>query len=196
MAFLETYGKEIVSLLVPIIAWALNSFFKSNAKLLLGQPHSFTFLVQEPLKDPEGRQLSPTQSVYTTSFVIRNSGRETAENVELVFNWKPQCINVWPSRHFDERVEHDNRYTMSFRSLAPKEDLGFELMSINHPLPILIVVRCDQCVAENIDMFPQPMAKPWKVRVTLFLALAGLSAVVYSAILLLQFLILVTPYGR
>jgi hypothetical protein len=51
MAFFETYGKEIVALLVPFIAWAIDKLFKAKAKLFLASPHSFTFLVQQPLMD-------------------------------------------------------------------------------------------------------------------------------------------------
>jgi len=120
MTFLETYGKEIVSLLIPLVTWVLSTFFKTKAKLLLASPHNFTFLVQQPLLGPQGNQISPTQNVYTSSFLIRNAGKETATKVELVFNWKPQCVNIWPLRHYQEHTEPDNRYVMIFDSMSPK----------------------------------------------------------------------------
>jgi hypothetical protein len=55
---LETHGKEIVAFIVPFIAWTLNTFFKSKAKLLIAKPHSFTFLVLEPLHDSDGKEIS------------------------------------------------------------------------------------------------------------------------------------------
>jgi hypothetical protein len=45
MTFIETYGKEIVALLVPFIAWILNNVFKAKAKLQVALPHQFNFLV-------------------------------------------------------------------------------------------------------------------------------------------------------
>ena len=197
MALLETYGKEIVSLFVPFLAWALNTFFKAKAKLLLASPHTFTFLVQQPLLDPTtGKQISPTQTVHTRSLMIWNAGKETATSVEWVFNWKPLCINVWPSRHFEEHTESDNRYIMIFESLAPKEYLGCEIFSINNDLPNLITVRSDQCAAEIINMYPQPVVANWKRRIAVMLMLAGLALVVYASILVVQFLVLKTPFGR
>jgi hypothetical protein len=196
MSILETYGKEIVSLLVPLVTWALNIYFKAKAKLFLASPHTFTFLVQQPLLDPQGNQISPTQTVHTRSHIINNSGKETATNVELVFNWMPPCINVWPSRHFDHHTEPDNRYVMIFPSLAPNEFLGCELLSINFNLPDLITVRSDQCVAQTITMFPQPAVKNWQRRVATALILAGLALVVYVTIILLQVLVLKTPLGH
>ena len=196
MTLLETYGKEIISLFVPLLVWALNTFFKAKAKLLLASPHTFTFLVQQPLLDPKGNQISPTQTVHTRSLMVWNSGKETATKVEWVFNWKPLCLNVWPSRHFEEHTEPDNRYVMIFESLAPNEYLGCELFTINSDLPNLITVRSDQCVAQNINMYPQPVVPNWQRRIAVALMLAGLALVVYASILLLQFLVLKTPFGH
>ena len=95
MEFISTYGKEIVSLLIPFITWFLNVGIKAKAKLIWASPHSFTFLVQEPIRDPDGKVIQPTQKVCTASIKVINSGRETANKVELVFNWKPHYVNLW-----------------------------------------------------------------------------------------------------
>ncbi|MFC7302576.1 hypothetical protein [Cognatiluteimonas weifangensis] len=195
-AFFQTYGKEIVSLVVPLLAWVLSNFFKARARLLVARPHAFTFLVQEPLLDQQGNQISPTQTINTSSFVVANVGRESATKVEVVFNWKPQCVNLWPARHYQERVEPDNRYTITLDSLAPREDVGFHMFSINNDLPAFMIARCDQCVAQPIYMVPQPVVPAWKRRTFAFLAFAGLSTIIYAAIVLLQFLVLKTPFGH
>ncbi|WP_312345414.1 hypothetical protein, partial [Stenotrophomonas acidaminiphila] len=182
--------------LVPLVAWALSTFFKARARLLVARPHSFTFLVQEPLLDQNGTQISPTQTINTSSFALSNSGRETATKVEIVLNWKPQCVNLWPARHYEERIEPDNRYTMTIDSLAPREDVGFSMFSINNDLPAILIARCDQCVAQPINMEPQPIVSTWRRRTLAFLAFAGLSTLIYATIVLLQFLVLKTPFGH
>jgi hypothetical protein len=88
MTFVETYGKEIVAFLVPLVTWVLNTLLRAKAKLQYALPHQFTFLVQQPLLDKDGKQISPTQTAHTNSFIIRNTGRESATKVELVFNWR------------------------------------------------------------------------------------------------------------
>lgn len=195
MSILQTYAKEIVSLVVPFIAWALARFFKAKAKLILATPHSFTFLVQEPLRDAQGNVIQPTQTVRTVSYLLKNTGSEPAKNVELVFNWKPLCINIWPSRHITEHVENDNRYVVIFESLAPDEFVGFELLAVNNDAPALITARSEQCVAKPVEMYPQPVIKPWLSRILGILLLAGIGAVIYLALLVLQFLLVGTPYG-
>lgn len=196
MTFLETYGKEIVALLVPLLTWALNTFFRAKARLSLANPHTFTFLVPAPLLDPQGNQIAPSQTVHTRSLIAWNAGRETATRVEWLFNWKPHCINVWPPRHFEEHTGPDGRYTIIFDSLAPNEYLGCELMSFNAETPNLLTVRSDQCVAQNINMYPQPVMSNPQRRIRTALQLAGLALIVYLAILLIQFLVLKTPLAR
>ncbi len=196
MTFFETYGKEIFSLLVPVVTFLLNRHFKSKAKLLVALPHQFTFLVQQPLLNEKGEVISQTQTVKTNSFIVRNAGRESATKVELVFNWKPMCLNLWPVRHYEEHVESDKRYVLIFDNLAPGEALGLEVMSVNIDLPSLVNVRSEQCIAQNINMYPQPVvSNAVRVAATGFMAL-GLGAAVYLAIILVQFLVLRTPFGH
>jgi len=195
MEFIQTYAKEIFSLFVPLLTWFINNKFKARAKLLLAIPHRFTFVVNEPLRDADGNEISPNQTVHTASHVLTNSGKETATKVELVFNWKPLCINIWPLRHYTEYTEPDNRYVMIFDSLAPNEQIGFELLSVNSDLPNLINARSDQCVANEIAMYPQPVVSSWKRRLAVTLLFFGFSFAIYVSILLLQFLIAKTPMG-
>ena len=196
MSFFETYGKEIFSVLVPIVTWGLNSLFKAKAKLQVALPHQFTFLVQEPLINAEGKEISNTQTLKTSSFIIRNAGREPASKIELVFNWKPMCLNLWPVRHYKEHIESDNRYVLLFDSLAPKEVIGVEILSVNYDLPNLMNVRSAECIAQNIDMYPQPVLSQWKRIIASFFVGLGLSTAVYLSIILVQFLVLRTPLGH
>jgi hypothetical protein len=195
MSFFQIYAKEIVSLVVPFVAWALGRFFKAKAKLILANPHSFTFFVQEPLRDPEGKILRQNQTANTVSYLLKNTGSEPAKHIELVFNWKPLCINIWPSRHITEHVEADDRYVVMFDSLAPSEFVGFELLNVNGDCPALITARSEQCVAKTVDMYPQQVIKPWLARTAGVLMLAGIGAAIYIALLALQFLLVGTPYG-
>lgn len=196
MTFIESYGKEIVSLLVPLVTWGLNSVFKAKSKLQFALPHQFTFLIQQPLFDDQGKQVSMSQTVKTSSFIVRNAGTKTASKVELVFNWKPMCLNIWPIRHFEEFVEPDGRNVLIFDSLAPSETLGVEVLSVNTDNPNLITVRSAECVGQSIAMNPQPViSRNTRIAATLLLSL-GLAATVYIATFLVQFLVLKTPLGR
>jgi len=193
MSFLQTYAKEILSILVPLVIWTLNNFFKARAKLILAKPHAFSFLIQEPLLSQEGQVIRESQNVQTISHLVINSGRESATNVELTFNWKPMYLNLWPVRRFEEHTNSDRRYTIVFDSFAPGESITCELLSINQDLPTLLTVRSEQCVAKEINMQPQPIVGNWFRRAIIFILFLGISTAIYWSITILQFLILNTP---
>lgn len=195
MDFISKYGKEIVSLVVPFVTWFLNVGIKARAKLIWTSPHSFTFLVQDPIRNPEGNIIQQTQRVCTASIKVINTGRDTANKVELVFNWKPQHINLWPVRHYEHKTDQDGRHTLIFDNLSPKEEIGLEIMCINVDLPALLVVRSAECTAQNVSLMWVRYLAPWKVNIERLLLLVGLSACVYGLIALIQFLVLRTPHG-
>jgi hypothetical protein len=192
MSFFAAYGKEMVALFVPFITWFLTVGLKAKAKLIWSSPHSFTFLIPEPVFH-EGVKVADATTVHTASVRLINSGRETATKVELVFNWKPHYINIWPARAYEEAVDSDKRCTIRFASFAPKEELRVEIMALNAQLPQLLTVRSDQCVAQNVHIRWVPWVPNWRIAVAQFLCLVGLGTLVYWVIVLLQLLVLRTP---
>lgn len=195
MNFMADYGKELVSVIVPFIAWFLNVGINAKAKLIWTSPHSFTFLVQEPIRDEEGAIIRPTQNVATASVRVINTGRDTAHKVELVFNWKPQHLNLWPVRYYYEKQGQDGRHMLIFENLAPKEEIGLEIMSVNADLPALLQVRSAECTAQNVQLMWFIKTSNWRINLARILILIGVSSAIYWLITLLQFLILKTPYG-
>lgn len=183
------HAAAIFSAATPFIIWLLNFLLQPKARLFRQTRHRFTYLIQQPLIGPEGQVLAPTQTVTTTSVSIFNAGRSSATKVEIVFNWKPQHINVWPSRHFEEKLSPDGRYHMFFDSLPAKDVVGFELLNINQDMPEIVTVRSEQCVAGQMVLQPQPVAPKWKVGVIIYLLAIGLAATVYLILTLLQILL-------
>jgi hypothetical protein len=189
MDFFWSHAAKIFSAATPFILWALNALLQPKARLFRQTRHRFTYLIQQPHVAPDGTILSPTQTVNTESVSIFNAGRSPATKVEIVFNWQPQNINIWPSRHFEEKLSPDGRYHMFFDSLLAKDVVGFELLSVNAPLPEMVTVRSEQCIATSVQLLPQPVLPKWKVVILLTLIAIGLAATTYGAIWLLQLLI-------
>lgn len=195
MDFVNVYGKEIIAVLVPFITWFLNVGIKAKAKLIWGSPHAFDFLVQEPLRDAEGNVEQPTQIVRTASIRIINTGRESANKLELVFNFQPQYLNLWPVRHYVVHTDNDGRHILKFDNLSPKEEIGLEIMAINNALPNLLLVRCAECVAQNVGILWVRYTPKWFRSLFIIFALIGLGVCVYYLVTLIQFLVLKTPYN-
>jgi hypothetical protein len=193
MEFIQTYAKELVSLLVPFIAWTLNSYGKSRAKVLVSQPHQFTFLVSTEVTDVDGNLIPQKQTVHTTSYLIQNAGKETANKLQLVFNRKPMYLNVWSPRPFTKEDLEDERHVLNFESLSPNEFFQCEVLSINQENPALLTVRCNECIGQFLPMYPQPFISSLKRKFIVIFITVGMAATAYITLLLIQFLVLKTP---
>ena len=193
MNFFQTYAKELVSLVIPLITWALNFYSKAKANIVFANPHIFTFLITEDVTDENVQKIKRTQTVNTISHLIFNDGKETARNLDITFNWKPMYLNMWPIRIYKEQEDKDGRYTITFDTLAPKESINIELLSINRDLPLLINVRSEQCSGKPIQLVSQPVVGMWTRRFLLTMVFLGMGTSIYLVVILIQFLVLKTP---
>lgn len=184
--FFINYIKEVISITTPFLGWILNTRFQKKVRIVWSVRHAFTFLIQEPLLGADQQVIFATQTVHTASISVTNSGKITATNVEIVFNWRPQYINVWPIRSFEEKIAADKRFSIHLENLASGEPFGFELFSINRDLPEIIHVRSEQSVAKLVYMTPQIIPKPWLVQVVRYLSLIGFGATLYMLAILIQ----------
>ena len=146
-------------------------------------------MAQEPLRGADDVIILTSQKVCTASIRVINIGRETANKVELAFNWKPQHLNLWPVRHYESKCDQDSRHILIFDNLSPKEEIGIEIMSINADLPALIQVRSAECQAKNVPMMWIAYEAPWKKAITSAFRFLGLGALVYWLLVLIQFFI-------
>jgi len=192
MNIVSQYGKEIFAIVVPVFTFLMNKYLKSNAKISFGQLHNFSYLINEPLRNPDGEVLRAKQLVHTHSYVFMNEGRESASSVEIVFNFKPMYLNIWPSRHYELKEDGEDRYIMVFDYLAPKESIRCEVLSINNDLPEILSVRCKEGLAQKIRYYPQKISHPLLLnflRIQVFLGIATFS---YLMVIILQWLIVKT----
>ncbi|WP_432325241.1 hypothetical protein [Yersinia enterocolitica] len=192
MNILSLYGKEIFAFVVPVFTLLLNKFFKNSAKICYGVLHQFTYLIKEPLKNHDGETLREVQTVHTLSYVFKNEGREPATNVEIIFNYRPMYLNVWPSKHYEVKVDGEGRHIMMFDYLAPQEVIRCEVLSINSELPSLLSVRCKEGLAQQIGLYPQKIISSLLLNFVRLLVFLGSVSLVYLVIILLQWLLVET----
>ncbi|QOV68205.1 hypothetical protein [Citrobacter sp. BDA59-3] len=192
MNVLATYGKEIFSLLVPVFTLIINKFFKNNAKVVYGELHQFTFLVNEKFIDGNGDEALEKKVVHTQSYIIVNEGREPATNLEIIFNYAPQQLNIWPVRPYTQKLNDDGRYIMVFDFLATNELTRCEIMSINEQLPELLSVRSKEGMAKMVGLIPQKVLNPLFIKFMGLLVFIGAATLVYFIVIVLQWLLLKT----
>ena len=192
MSFWQTHSKEIVSILVPIIGALATYLLKPRAKLVWSITNSRAMSVQEQQVTADGSIQTVPGIVRTASIFLRNAGREAAENVEVVFNWRPPHINVWPQRDYSTNTNPDGRYILKFPDLASKEPIGLELLAVNSALPDIIQIRStQQGSAKQIETSPQEIHSKFVLWIVLYLMIAGASATLYLMISIVQFFALI-----
>lgn len=188
LAVLQTYSKELVTILGVFLTFGLNRFLKSRAKLIFGRRHAFISLVEEPLKDADGNVVSARQTVRTESVMIRNDGREPAKNIEIVFNWKPQSLNIWPVRHYEARDSQNDRWSIKLDSLASGEDLNLEILSVNHDIPAILTMRSEDQLARMVEFEVVRSFSSKTKSLLVALMVLGLATSFYLLGILVQFL--------
>lgn len=193
MDFLQENAKEVVSLLVPFIAWLLNASQRGKPRLIRAVRHAHTFHINEPLLNAAGGTIKASQQFQTASVVVHNLGSSKATNVEIVLNFAPMFINFWPLRNKTIKPQDDYRYVVVYETLAPGEFVGIEMCSINTPLPMLLNVRSDEGPASEVQLTQHPAMPNWKRNLFRVFAFMGLGATVYLLLILVQFLVLRTP---
>lgn len=192
MSILTQYGKEIFSVVVPVFTLLLNKFFKNRAKISFGKLHQYSYLIDKDVTTEGDNQPKQKVVVHTESYVFNNEGREPATSLEIIFNYKPMYLNIWPSRHYTIKIDPDQRYIMMFDYLAPKESITCALMSVDSSLPNLLSVRCKEGLAECITIIPQKRQRPMFINFVGILIFMGSISLVYFVIVLLQWLLLKT----
>ncbi|HKY08853.1 MAG TPA: hypothetical protein VJQ55_11450 [Candidatus Binatia bacterium] len=202
MVALELFQKELISLVSALVLALIFYLFRARAKLLWASPHGFTFLLHNTpapaaQNAPVGNAPPPAQvpatvpqnfNIFTGSIVVANAGREPATEIEITFNWKPDNYNIWPARPHDVHASADNRYTLKFSNLAPKEQFQIELISPFH-LPQALSVRCKECVGKEVRMIPMRVYPNRLLALFWITVLFGVAAVIYLGIKLVSIIL-------
>ena len=188
LQFLADHQTQFWSLGTVIFGALVTRFFRLKAKLLYSVDHSTNMLVDQPLLDKDGNQISPSQLVKTASITVQNTGLIVAKGVEVTFNWRPSIINISPARAFNEVVSAFNRYSLKFDSFAPSERVTIDIMALNADLPLITAVRSDDCVGNIVTMTPQRVWPHWCKMSVWAIFLLGAVTLVYLVITFVQFL--------
>jgi hypothetical protein len=182
---IQAYSREIVSLLVPVITTVVTWLFQARARIKWSVHSHKMFLTEQNVTLPDGTTQAKPGSIRVMSLFVVNTGRQTAEDVEVVFNWSPQLHHLWPQRQYSHAINPDGRFILSLPSLGAKEFVGVEALTIDRPE--VIQVRSKQGPGKNIMMGPQKIFPTWVRVVVLYLLFMGLAASVYLLFAVIQF---------
>ncbi|MDB5734393.1 MAG: hypothetical protein JWN16_1030 [Alphaproteobacteria bacterium] len=169
-------SNEIVAVIVAAIlsgaGTMLMRLFVGRGKIGWGISHQYVFTLQNTPP-------SPSLLVYTRQIWVQNIGRSVAEEIEIVFGFKPGHFEIWPQRQFNEIVTPSNSFILKFDNLNPREHFTIMIMQTASDPPMVTNVRWKGGVGRQVVMGPQQLFPRWFTTVLRVLIWFGLFSLFY-----------------
>ncbi|TNE60262.1 MAG: hypothetical protein EP340_00080 [Alphaproteobacteria bacterium] len=162
--------QSIAAVFLVFLGAVVTRLVQPKSKVVWSPTHGFVFSVpavneasevssaDAATEEPEQMSLpsvpSRTVNYYTNTIFVQNVGRGPAEQVELIFNFRPAHLQVWPLIPFVMNPVQDGRWSLEIENLAPKEFFSIELLGLIEP-PDLLYVRSKTGTGKKIEMIPQ-----------------------------------------
>ncbi|WP_329847725.1 hypothetical protein [Stenotrophomonas hibiscicola] len=179
------YSKEIASILVGLFGLIGKLAAKPKTSMGWGPRASISHILP-PFTDADGNVTDQRPHLTVGSFFISNTGKVPLSEIEIVLNYSPQSLNLWPPRPFSITEIAHGRIAISLPTLSPKDELWFEMVAVNNTLPNVLSVRSKETVARPITVDLLPVAPRWQIRAIQILSLFGVVAAVYATLWLLS----------
>jgi hypothetical protein len=166
-AFLNSIPTPLLSFLLGLLATFIVWIARPRTKVAWSKTHAYCHtVIQNPAPANQAApnhlpQNLPPLLVYNEYFVIANRGRRTAEKIEVVFNFKPQTLSLWPQRNYREMTNPEGRYIILIDNLAPKENFNVNILQATTEPPALLAVRTPEKVGKQIRTQVFPIYPKW-----------------------------------
>jgi hypothetical protein len=166
--------KISVPLFTLILGKYLDRWFGKRPKLISYLGHTSVFKL---------RGDNPA-IIHTHAIVIRNTGRETANNVRIGHNVLPENYHLFPSvPHSIEHIEGGGAEIV-IPKLVPGEQITISYLYLPPLLfsQIHAYTKSDEGFAKIINVLPTPQLSKWAVRLLWVLIFIGVVSLIYLVI--------------
>jgi hypothetical protein len=160
---------EIISSgIVPVIAAIIVSRLRARPKIRYWFPHEFLF------------NLPPDNVLLKTySLTVQNMGRETAEDVEIIYSKRPDFLSLHPSLPFVEETTPSGEHVLRIKSLGKQEHFFLQMLNYTSPAPTLLNVRSKAGAGKGISVHLQQVAPRWLRGIVICLMFIGVWVIFY-----------------
>ncbi len=160
----------ILSGLILLVMGLVAKALEPKSKIIWGQTHQFAFSVPPAPSAPEG---TPGSLVATRTLQIMNSGRATAEGVEIYLAFEPAHYQIWPPFDFEKITTTDGGFIIRIRNLGPRETLALELIHNDLNMPNVVMVRSAAGEGTWVPIAPMRQWSKWVLILLWTLVLIG-----------------------
>jgi hypothetical protein len=147
---IENLQGYIATGIVSFVVGYFLIFLQPKAKLFFWAPHTFYFqLIDENV------------GILTQAITLQNLGRQSAKNIQIIFDKKPDFYAFEPKRDYIEK-EEKGQFLIMFDSLGPQEFVTLQMLSHKTMAPNLSNIRCESGIAKELKfqitkVFPAPI---------------------------------------
>ena len=138
-----------------ILAFALTTLgglvaylLRPKVKLIFGRANnSFHSLRPDPQQ--------PAVSVYCEKLYVQNTGKKSAEKVEVVLTGEPSEISIFPPRQYERKVIESGNLLIALPYIAPRELVILDTIHVNSRTAEILSVHCPEAVGSRKDFWVQ-----------------------------------------
>jgi hypothetical protein len=161
-SILEIVPVQLLSLGLATLISIVGYFLKPRVKIIWGQKTNFSHILR-PKKEGD-----TAVRVSTAHYIIQNAGRAPAKDVEIVLNYAPDEVSVWPQRLYELKLNNEQRQILKLEFLAPKEYVEILLLNIRNDLPDVLSVKSPDCVGKAVNIGYHHIYPKWVYSLMLF----------------------------
>ncbi len=150
----------ILTAISTLVVYAIWERVRPRARVVTWEPHVFFFNISSEL------------TVRTNSIFIQNIGKKTAENLEIVFQTRPNHFKFSPAIVYTDESNENSGYVIKIETLGPGEMLNLHLLNFTAP-PVIENIRTKDGAVKIIPMQMQRIFPKWVNLIILGLLIVG-----------------------
>jgi len=169
----DDYIKIAIPGIVGFLGAYLLKYIEPVANTILWNPHSFTFAVEN-------------LNIATNSVTVQNLGRKAAENIEIIYQYKPDSYKIWPERIAEAKTNDDGTFIILLKSLGRKEYFSIESLHYQGLHPEIVNARTKEGPIKTVKFNSQRAQPQWKAWTGRVIFLIGIGTIGYWTLQLLE----------
>jgi hypothetical protein len=145
----------ILSFLLTTIGSVAYHYLKPKVKLIWGIKSEFTHVMRPK---GEGQQ---AVLVHTATFTIQNNGRLPATDIEIVLNYEPDEVSIWPQRQYAIVKNNETRQILVVKFLGARESIDLSMICVGRDLPVLLNVKSPEATGTRVPITYNRLYPRW-----------------------------------
>jgi hypothetical protein len=139
---------QILAAILTIATTLLLRVLQPRPKVVWGTSHQYSHRIP---RTPElgGEWLLHSQTVF-----VQNIGFAPAQDVEIILNFKPENLSLWPQLNYTTSINREQRFIVKIENLGRREFTALEMLHSTGNMPETLRVRTPRGECRQVPMAP------------------------------------------